>query len=1739
MKKIKAIIVLLVVLMGVVFLPACFWKEESQPETNEIVFADEYDIPNVIIGKEYDFEPYFTKQKDTAYAMTATYLDDDLNEISLEVDGFKFVQNEMSNVFVTITATKGSTTYSGEIELPIDTTADDTDFWVYDSLYAGTGMTKSINYYTQYRKGEDSLTSVKFTYKGVAKKNSPISAIPFIDWPSNSRLTVTDWSNAVIVFDVYNSSEKNITLGFIIKHSSGISYSFDQCQKFVCEPNKWTRIEYSLKSLNLTEEFVFDPKFELGDHIIAQVVYDGAPEANAEDSKAYSYNFFVDNVDICNYSESRFPNLDTTTYKEYEDFFTKDDALSLIVNYDYENSKKTEDLYCYDKLVEYSNKSIKVVLSENGESAQAFLHSFIGGNPMGWKPLDISNAVMSFYISVKNADKTFDLRFESDDNIFADPITIDLTQASGEGWTVEEVEDGWYKVTVTVSETNAENALVRMDFIRTMRLYFTNQTATQGEESAIYLDSLVLSGHKITEILGDEKLSWETKSPYTSQEDSDMFSNDDNLVLTVNGDRIEKDEVANIYDASTKSNYSYRLILSETGENTATATVDSFFTGTPSNWTILDISNATITFDLKVINANTVFSVAFASDFNENGLILGKRLVIDLAQASGEGWTVTQLENGWVKVALDIEHAAITDEVVGVTKDFIKIMRMEFNNSTAETGVLSTVSIDNLSVEGAVATSVTLDEEKPWETKSPYVNYTVKFVNSDGSIISEEIYHYGDSVVVPESPTMSGMDKEGQFTFDGWDYEVTKVNGHATYKATYIGTILDLINCEIENGGIDGITYDKNLVNGESNRSLKISEPIASGNLPYFALTLDSAHDLSDKYIVFDFKKIDRSGWLMVFDFVTNEKLGLWTMLSISDTVNESTHKCEDLGNGWLRVYLNANAISNGNDITSVSKIYLTLNASDGEGVLDLYIDNLHFEELPEFTVTFKDYDGRVISSDSYKAGASVTEPKSPVREGSLNEATYEFAGWDYEVTAVNCDATYTAKYRIVNAKDLLNCEIENGGIDSLGVDTSVKNGESDYSLKISEPIASGNLPYFAIDLDKTYDLTNKYIVFDINFAKDGWLVGFDFVNDGAKNGLWNMHTIKSGETSTSHKCEELENGWLRVFVNAGALSSSISKVSKIYFTLNASDGEGTLEFNLDNLHFEEIPEVKTYFITFKNYDGSVISSQEYEEGATVTIPENPTRTDGANEVEYMFAGWDYEVTAVNCDATYTATYKVAKVKDLLNCEIENGGIDSLGVDTSVKNGESDYSLKISEPIASGNLPYFAIDLDKTYDLTNKYIVFDINFAKDGWLVGFDFVNDGAKNGLWNMHTIKSGETSTSHKCEELENGWLRVFVNAGALSSSISKVSKIYFTLNASDGEGTLEFNLDNLHFEDIPAIEEPETPNPEDPTVEVDRIEDCGLVAVNGGSFTKENGYAKATVPANNSGVWWNYDVDLTTLLGKGLNLSGKTITYDVKIVGNMSWVGFTVCDGLGNYFKPNDEDYAWMNLSNGWSGFDMAVTAVEDGWFRVSLAPSTTFASVKENVGKLRFLVNPQDENEASFLIDNMILGELVGYVEPAKTDKIEECGFVAVNGGTFAYDSTNGYAVATVPANNSGVWWNFDIGLIDITGEAVNLSGKTISFDVKIVGNMSWVGFTVGCGDDNYAQVNGEGYAWMNLSDKWSGYGMSINALEDGWFRVTVTMDESFSSASSNITKLRFLVNPQDANESTFSVDNLYL
>lgn len=64
-------------------------------------------------------------------------------------------------------------------------------------------------------------------------------------------------------------------------------------------------------------------------------------------------------------------------------------------------------------------------------------------------------------------------------------------------------------------------------------------------------------------------------------------------------------------------------------------------------------------------------------------------------------------------------------------------------------------------------------------------NYTVKFVNPDGSVISEAVYPYCDEVAVPEAPTMKS-DGENKFVFEKWDKTVQKFClGDVTYTAVY------------------------------------------------------------------------------------------------------------------------------------------------------------------------------------------------------------------------------------------------------------------------------------------------------------------------------------------------------------------------------------------------------------------------------------------------------------------------------------------------------------------------------------------------------------------------------------------------------------------------------------------------------------------------------------------------------------------------------------------------------------------------------------------------------------------------------------------------------------------------------------------------------------------------------------------------------------------------------------------
>ena len=89
-----------------------------------------------------------------------------------------------------------------------------------------------------------------------------------------------------------------------------------------------------------------------------------------------------------------------------------------------------------------------------------------------------------------------------------------------------------------------------------------------------------------------------------------------------------------------------------------------------------------------------------------------------------------------------------------------------------------------------------------------YIDYTVRFLDEDGSVITEATYHYGEDVVVPANPAKAA-DETYNYTFAGWDKEVTSVKGNTDYTAKYEPSYIEYTVRFLDEDGsvITEITY--------------------------------------------------------------------------------------------------------------------------------------------------------------------------------------------------------------------------------------------------------------------------------------------------------------------------------------------------------------------------------------------------------------------------------------------------------------------------------------------------------------------------------------------------------------------------------------------------------------------------------------------------------------------------------------------------------------------------------------------------------------------------------------------------------------------------------------------------------------------------------------------------------------------------------------------------------------------
>ena len=245
------------------------------------------------------------------------------------------------------------------------------------------------------------------------------------------------------------------------------------------------------------------------------------------------------------------------------------------------------------------------------------------------------------------------------------------------------------------------------------------------------------------------------------------------------------------------------------------------------------------------------------------------------------------------------------------------------------------------------------------------------------------------------------------------------------------------------------------------------------------------------------------------------------------------------------------------------------------------------------YTITFTDYDGTVLKTESVIHGDDATAPADPTRVG------YTFTGWDLDFTNVSGNLNIIAQY---DANQYQVTFQSNGG-------STVNSVIADYDTTIQTPTLSTK---------EGYTLEGWY-------KEEGCVNIWDFYIDTIPTNniiLYAKWTINSYTVSFDSKEGSSIDSQI---LNYGTLAAIPTNPTKIGHTFEGwYKEEGCIniwDFNIDTIPVNNITlyakwSVNSYTVSFDSKEGSSIEGQILNYGTKIIEPINPTKTN------YIFGGW-------------------------------------------------------------------------------------------------------------------------------------------------------------------------------------------------------------------------------------------------------------------------------------------------------------------------------------------------------------------------------------------------------------------------------------------------------------------------------------------------------------------------------------
>lgn len=218
----------------------------------------------------------------------------------------------------------------------------------------------------------------------------------------------------------------------------------------------------------------------------------------------------------------------------------------------------------------------------------------------------------------------------------------------------------------------------------------------------------------------------------------------------------------------------------------------------------------------------------------------------------------------------------------------------------------------------------------------------------------------------------------------------------------------------------------------------------------------------------------------------------------------------------------------------------------------DIVYTATYTETLRKYSITFKNYDGTVLSSTSYDYGTAASEivVPTPTRSG------YKFIGWDSAISNVNGDKVYTAVYKKIHTVSFVD------GFGKTLSTVSVVDGE-DATLP-SNPQKSGYT-------FKAWDKSNTNIKADTTITATWSIINYSltFNYDGGNASNVSSYNVETNDIKINNPTKEGYTfiGWTGTNLSSLTVDLVIPKgsISNRVYTANYKINQYTVDLDSDS----------------------------------------------------------------------------------------------------------------------------------------------------------------------------------------------------------------------------------------------------------------------------------------------------------------------------------------------------------------------------------------------------------------------------------------------------------------------------------------------------------------------------------------------------------------------------------------------